>query len=137
MSRQIKLKGQLTVQVMDIFSRATIYKSSHTQLLDGISQLRASDNWKLARNYVRDYVEGYVACSMQNLYTHYLEYAYDFRGKRYLLSDTEYKALSPVEVSNESTWHGYVWKADRTREFFKRRKQPFPEYVRFLAEPCV
>lgn len=76
-----------------------------------------SKKWARCSRPVHEYLHGYKDAKYDELYAHYLAFAYEVNGKILVTTSDEYKALSPQKVSQESTWNGHVWKDDPTKKF--------------------
>jgi hypothetical protein len=47
-----------------------------------------------------------------------LVFAYDFNGQRYATDSEEYKKLSPMEVAENATFSGHVWRHDLDKVWY-------------------
>jgi hypothetical protein len=120
----LRRKERLKRDIVDLFSRCRSFHWPQDKFLQGRDAIYSSDDWVRAPQWVKSWLQGYMTALMENMERHEHAFSYEIDGKRMLLTDPEYKAMSPREVHEKWSHTGaLVWKDDRNRIWFQSKKE--------------
>jgi len=105
-----------------VWTDALAFKHTHTQVLENLNKIYATDRWKKVPRHVREYCNGYKQCLYNNHYNHII-WVLPFNGIHYdKWNDLPEEGKEAYRTNKAEGIHVYksdkyaVWYADPIRK---------------------
>ena len=114
-------RDKFTTGLVDLFSSAKIYGSTHDHMLDERQRLLHDDpKWKRVPEWVRSYVRGYEHCMFDDMYRYHLVWMFEWYDKLYYWDDLP--AAGHEHYCNPDVHGAHYWK-DSLKPFYGHKKE--------------
>lgn len=127
LDRQLRMQQSMVDQIVQIYRDAESRQKTHEWIM--AQSREVFKRHPRANRITRTHVMGYEAALSRGLYATNacgyspLVFAYEMSGEILPIDSPKYRAISPIDVNQNHTWHGYVWRLDPTKTFCSHHKK--------------